>query len=202
MSLPIALVLAYLVGAIPTSWIAARLGAGLDLREHGSRNLGATNLYRVLGWRYAVPVGLFDMAKGALPVLLLVPATGPAWVPLAVGVAAIIGHVFSAFVRFRGGKGVATAAGVVLALAPVPLLTSAAVWGALVRATGYVSLASMAGAVTFPVAAWVLGTANPYVAPAGAGMAAFILFTHRSNIRRLLAGTENRFGHHKPRGAV
>jgi acyl phosphate:glycerol-3-phosphate acyltransferase len=200
MTLPIALALAYLAGAIPTSWIAARLGAGIDLREQGSGNLGATNLYRVLGWRYALPVGLFDVAKGAVPVLVLSPVAGSApWIPLAVGVAAILGHVFSVFVRFRGGKGVATAAGVVLALAPLPLLVSAAVWVTALKTSGYVSLASLAGAVTFPLAVWVLGSSNRYVLPTGAALAAFIVLTHRANIRRLFAGTENRFGR-KARG--
>jgi glycerol-3-phosphate acyltransferase PlsY len=194
-SLVLALIVAYLVGAIPTSWIAARLGAGIDLRQHGSRNLGATNLYRVLGWRYAVPVGLFDVAKGTLPVLLLAPAVGPEpWIPIAVGVAAIVGHVFSIWVGFRGGKGVATAAGVVLALAPLPLLTSAVVWAGLLKATGYVSVASMAGAVMFPLAVWIIGSPNRYILPVGAALAAFILFTHRANLRRLVTGTENRFG--------
>jgi glycerol-3-phosphate acyltransferase PlsY len=102
--------------------------------------------------------------------------------------------VFSVFVRFRGGKGVATSAGVVLALAPVSLVAAALAWIAVLRGTGYMSLASMTGAVVFPVAAWVLGTANPYVVPVGGLLAAFIVFTHRANIRRLLAGTENRFG--------
>jgi glycerol-3-phosphate acyltransferase PlsY len=194
-SLAVALLVAYLAGAIPTSWIAARVGRGIDLREHGSRNLGATNLYRVLGWRYAIPVGLFDIAKGAVPVVLLPRSVGPeAWIPLAIGVAAILGHVFSVFVRFRGGKGVATAAGVVLALAPLPLLVSAGVWVALLKVTGYVSLASMAGAAAFPLAVLIMGAANRYVLPVGIALAAFILFTHRSNVRRLLAGTENRFG--------
>jgi acyl phosphate:glycerol-3-phosphate acyltransferase len=195
MTLPAALLLAYLVGAIPTSWIAAKLGAGIDLREHGSKNLGATNLYRVLGWRWAIPVGAFDIAKGTAPTLLLPPRIGPAsWIPLAVGAAAIVGHVFSVFVRFRGGKGVATSAGVVLALAPVPLGASALAWIAVLWGTGYMSLASITGAVAFPIAAWALGTANPYVLPVGALLAAFIVFTHRANLRRLIAGTENRFG--------
>jgi glycerol-3-phosphate acyltransferase PlsY len=171
------------------------LGAGIDLREHGSKNLGATNLYRVLGWRFAIPVGLFDVAKGAVPVIVLPRHIGPAeWIPLAVGAAAIVGHVFSAFVKFKGGKGVATAAGVVLALAPVPLLASAVVWIVVLKTTGYVSLASMTGAVAFPLAAGVFGAENRYVVPVGAALAAFILFTHRANIRRLVAGTENRFG--------
>jgi glycerol-3-phosphate acyltransferase PlsY len=203
-TLALALLFAYLVGAIPTSWIAARVGAGMDLRQHGSRNLGATNLYRALGWRYAVPVGLFDVAKGSVPVLVLPPLAHPApapWVPLAIGVAAILGHVFSVFVRFRGGKGVATAAGVVLALAPIPLLVSAAVWVAVLKGWGFVSLASITAAVTFPLAVWLIGAGNRYVLPMGAAIAAFILFTHRANLRRLRAGTETRFGP-KARGAA
>lgn len=195
MSLPVALAIAYLAGAIPMTWIVARVGAGVDLRTVGSGNLGATNLYRALGWKYAIPAGLFDIAKGALPTALLPPRIGPeAWVPLAVGAAAIVGHVFSVFVRFRGGKGVATAAGVVLALAPVPLLISFVLWAGIVALTGYVSLGSMAGAVAFPISAWALGTDNRYVVPVGAALAGFIVITHRSNLVRLLRGTEHRFG--------
>jgi glycerol-3-phosphate acyltransferase PlsY len=127
--------------------------------------------------------------------LLLPPRIGHGdWIPLAIGTAAIVGHVFSVFVRFRGGKGVATSAGVVLALAPVPLLAAAAAWVVVLRGTGYMSLASMTGAVAFPIAAWALGTNNPYVVPVGCLIAGFIVFTHRANIGRLLAGTENRFG--------
>jgi glycerol-3-phosphate acyltransferase PlsY len=197
-SLPLALVIAYVVGAIPMTLIVARLGAGVDLRTVGSGNLGATNLYRALGWRYAVPAGLFDIAKGALPTLLLPPRVGTAaWLPLAVGAAAIVGHVYSIFVRFRGGKGVATAAGVVLALAPIPLLISFATWVVVLKATGYVSLGSILGAAAFPIGTAALGNANPWVLPMGCALAAFIVYTHRSNIRRLLAGTENRFGHQR-----
>lgn len=195
MTLVLALLVAYLVGAIPTTLIVARLGAGIDLRTVGSGNLGATNLYRAVGWKYAIPAGLFDIAKGALPTVLLPPRVGnAAWLPLAVGAAAIVGHVYSVFVRFRGGKGVATAAGVVLALAPIPLLISFAIWAVVLKATGYVSLGSMLGAIAFPIGAATLGTANPYVLPVGCVLAGFIVFTHRTNIRRLLAGTENRFG--------
>jgi glycerol-3-phosphate acyltransferase PlsY len=190
-----ALLVAYLIGAIPTSWLAARYGAGIDLREHGSKNLGATNVYRVLGWRYAVPVGVFDIGKGVVPVLWLPSIVGPnPWIPVAIGVAAILGHVFSVFVRFRGGKGVATAAGVVLAIAPWPLAVSAAVWAVVLKATGYVSLASMTGALAFPVATWFLVPDNRWALGVGVGLAGFIVFTHRSNIGRLLAGTESRFG--------
>ena len=199
MTLVFALAGAYVIGAVPTSYLAGRGARGIDLRAHGSRNLGATNVYRVLGWRWAVPVGLVDIAKGALPVWLLAPRVGPApWIPLAVGAAAILGHVYSVFIGFRGGKGVATAAGVVLALAPLALLGAFALWALVVTLTGYVSLASIGAAVAFPVLALALGGANPYVGPVGVILAAFIVFTHRANLRRLRAGTEHRFGGGRP----
>jgi len=188
---------AYFLGAIPTSYVIARWFGGIDLREHGSKNLGATNLYRTLGWRYAVPAGLFDVAKGTIPVVAFAPQAGSqAWVPISLGVAAVVGHVFSVFVRFRGGKGVATAAGAVLGLAPLPLAVSAGVWLTLVWATGYVSLASMSGAAAFPLAVWLLQPGDSYTLVAGVLLATFIVFTHRANIRRLLEGREARFGHH------
>ncbi len=196
MRLALWLLAAYLLGSIPSSYLVARWFAGVDLRQHGSKNLGATNLYRTLGWRYAVPAGLFDVAKGAVPVAAFAPQAGGAeWMPLALGVSAIVGHVFSVFVGFRGGKGVATAAGAVLGLAPLPLLVSAAVWGVLVWSTGYVSVGSMAGALAFPLAAWLLQPGDHYVILGGLLLAAFIVFNHRGNIRRLLAGREARFGH-------
>lgn len=197
MTLALWLLAAYFLGAIPTSYLVARWFGGIDLRQHGSKNLGATNLYRTMGWRYAVPAGLFDVAKGAIPVVAFAPRAGSQeWVPIALGVAAIIGHVFSVFVRFRGGKGVATAAGAVLGLAPLPLAVSAAVWLTLVWATGYVSVASMSGAAAFPLAVWLLQPGDTYVLAAGVLLATFIVFTHRTNIRRLLEGREARFGHH------
>ncbi|MBA3893778.1 MAG: glycerol-3-phosphate acyltransferase, partial [Gemmatimonadales bacterium] len=97
------LLASYFLGAIPTGYLAGRLLRGIDLREHGSRNLGATNVYRTLGWRYAIPVGLFDIAKGAVPVLVFAPRGSESQLfALACGIAAILGHVFSVFVRFRG----------------------------------------------------------------------------------------------------
>jgi glycerol-3-phosphate acyltransferase PlsY len=185
---------AYLLGAIPTSYLLARLFGRVDLREHGSKNLGATNLYRVMGWRYAVPAGVFDVAKGAIPVVAIAPRVGDSpWLPVGLGIAAIVGHVFSVFVHFKGGKGVATAAGAVLALAPLPLAASACVWAALVWTTGYVSLGSMAGAVAFPLAVrWLKPDDTPTLI-AGVVLAAFIVFNHRTNIRRLLDGREGRF---------
>jgi glycerol-3-phosphate acyltransferase PlsY len=192
------LLAAYLVGATPTSYIAGRLGRGIDLRAHGSKNLGATNVYRLLGWKYAIPVGVIDVAKGAVPVVLFGRwAGGPEWLPLALGVAAVLGHMFSPYVRFRGGKGVATAAGVFLALAPLPLLTAVPVWGLSLWITGYVSLSSIIAAATFPVWVRLLEPGQPYTFWASVVVAALIVFAHRANIQRLVAGTENRFGTHK-----
>jgi glycerol-3-phosphate acyltransferase PlsY len=188
------LVVAYLLGATPTSYLAARLGRGIDLREHGSRNLGATNVYRVLGWRYALPVAVVDVAKGAVPVAILGPwADGPPWFPAALGVAAVLGHMFSPYVRFRGGKGVATAAGMFLALAPLALLVSLPVWALTLWLGGYVSLASIVAALLFPL--WVRLTAPRASAAfwAAVALAGLIVVAHRSNLRRLLAGTEHRF---------
>lgn len=195
MTVLLALLAAYFLGAIPTSYWVARYVGGIDLREFGSRNLGATNLYRALGWRYAVPVGAFDVAKGAIPVLVFAPWAGSApWLPVAAGTAAVVGHVFSLFVGFKGGKGVATAAGVVLALAPLAVLVTAAVWAVVVKGSGYVSLGSVVAAVAFPVTVWLVGPRDPYLIGAGGILATFIVFTHRANIRRLLKGTEARFG--------
>ena len=188
------LVLAYLIGATPTSYLAGRLGRGIDLREHGSKNLGATNVYRVLGWRYAIPVGLVDLGKGALSVALLSPrANGPAWFTVALGVAAVLGHVYSPYVRFKGGKGVATAAGMFLALAPLALAISLPIWAATLWLSGYVSAASLAAVALFPL--WVRLTEPdaPYTFWASVVLALLIAYSHRANIRRLMNGTENRF---------
>lgn len=185
---------AYLLGAVPTSFVAGRLARGIDLREHGSRNLGATNVYRVLGWGWATPVAVVDILKGIVPVTLFARwADGPAWLPVTLGIAAVLGHMFSPYVRFRGGKGVATAAGMFLALAPLAVLLALPVWALCVWLTGYVSLGSMVTAGTFPV--WVRLTRPdaPYTLYASAALALLIVFAHRANIRRLLAGTENRF---------
>jgi acyl phosphate:glycerol-3-phosphate acyltransferase len=185
---------AYLLGAIPTSYLAGRLGRGLDLRQHGSRNLGATNVYRVLGWKYAIPVGLVDLAKGVVPVTLFAGwAHGPGWLRVALGAAAVLGHMYSPYVRFRGGKGVATAAGMFLALAPLALALSAAVWGAVLWLSGYVSLGSLAAALLFPLWTRLTRPDAPFTFWASVALALVIVFSHRGNIRRLGGGTEHRF---------
>jgi acyl phosphate:glycerol-3-phosphate acyltransferase len=190
------LLASYFLGAIPTSYLLSRLFAGIDLRQHGSGNLGATNLYRVLGWKYAVPAGIVDIAKGAIPVLVFAPqASSSQLFAIACGVAAIIGHVFSVFVGFKGGKGVATAAGVMLGLAPLALAVSAVVWVVLVRLTGYVSVGSIAAAAVLPVGVFLLERqATSAVFWISVAIAAGVIILHRRNIERLLKGTENRFG--------
>lgn len=187
---------AYILGATPTSYIAGRLGRGIDLREHGSKNLGATNVYRILGWKYAIPVGLIDIAKGAIPVLLFPPLAGPdapRWLPLALGGAAVVGHMFSPYVRFKGGKGVATAAGMFLALAPFALLIALAVWVLCLWLSGYVSLSSILAVVSVPVTVRLLQPDDMPVFWAAIVLVLLIVFAHRRNIARLLAGTESRF---------
>ena len=182
----------YLLGATPTSYIAGKVGRGIDLREHGSKNLGATNVYRILGWKYAIPVALIDIAKGAVPVLLA-PQNPYLWLPLAAGGAAVLGHMFSPYVSFKGGKGVATAAGMFLALAPLAVLIAIAVWVVCLWLTGYVSLSSIIAVLSVPLTVALLQPGQSYVFWASVVLVALIIFAHRRNISRLLAGTENRF---------
>lgn len=194
----VGLALAYLAGSIPAAYLAGRLTKGIDLRRHGSGNLGATNVYRVLGARVAVVVLLIDVLKGALPVMLLRRWTpGPhaeLWA-IAYGVAAIAGHVAPVFLLWRGGgKGVATAAGVFLALAPWSVLAALVVWILIFWPTGYVSLASMVAAVVLPVAIAIEHGPDSPIFAAGVLVALFVLWTHRANIGRLRRGEEHRFG--------
>lgn len=194
MTVALWVVASYLLGATPTAYLAGRLARGIDLREHGSKNLGATNVYRVLGWHYAIPVGLLDVAKGVVPVAILAPwSNGPAGFPVVLGLAAVVGHMFSPYVRFRGGKGVATAAGVFLALAPFAVLISLPIWGTLLWLSGYVSVASVAVALLFPLWVRLTRPSDPYVFWASVVLALLIVYAHRANLRRLRAGTEHRF---------
>ena len=192
----------YLWGAIPASFIAGKVVKGIDLREHGSGNLGATNTFRVLGARVAAPVMVFDILKGLFPVVLFSAWDGsPDWRwELAYGAAAIFGHVFSVYVGFRGGKGVATSAGVLLALAPLAVGVGLAVWMVVMFLTRMVSAGSIAAAASVGLLL-VFGPLPPDKEPVrylGLGVALFVIFAHRSNISRILKGTEPRFGGKKP----
>lgn len=187
--------ISYLLGAIPTGYLAGRWTRGIDLREHGSGNLGATNTFRVLGARTAAPVMLFDVLKGAVPVALFPHLDGsPVWQwALAYGAASIIGHVFPVYLRFKGGKGVATGAGVFMALAPKAMLPALVAWLVLLWLSRMVSLASITAAVTL-IAGLVVTEDRPAVLAMGIGVALFVIFAHRSNIGRILRGQEHRFG--------
>ena len=195
LSIVLAIVAAYLLGATPTSFLAGKLGRGIDLREHGSKNLGATNVYRILGWKYAIPVALFDIAKGAIAVLLFPKLVGrdEAWLPVVLGGAAVLGHMYSPYVSLKGGKGVATAAGMFLALAPIAVVIAMTLWGICLWLTGYVSLSSIIAVGSVPLWVAILQPTESYVFWASLALVALIIFAHRRNIARLFAGTENRF---------
>jgi acyl phosphate:glycerol-3-phosphate acyltransferase len=204
---PLILVLlaAYLAGSCPTSLLVSRRVKGIDIREYGSGNAGATNVLRSVGWKAALFVAAVDVGKGALAagvLPLLLPKDGPLdrlAVGSLAGACAVVGHVFPVFAGFRGGKGVGTAAGMMAVLHPLSLLACVPVFAGVVLLTRMVSLASMLGALAFPLSLWALRgndwvEANPVAFWTTVGIAAFIVFTHRSNVRRILSGTENRFG--------
>jgi glycerol-3-phosphate acyltransferase PlsY len=188
---------AFLVGSIPVAYLVGRAN-GVDLRTVGSGNLGATNVFRTLGWKWGLFVYLADMLKGVLPVLLLpqFASVAPGW-PWGVlfGIAAIVGHVRPIFLLGKGGgKGVATASGVFLALAPIPALCALVAFIAVVAATRFVSLGSLVGAVVLPVALIVQQGALTPLVLVSATVAAFVFWTHRENIGRLRRGEERRVG--------
>ncbi len=194
-------VLGYLLGGIPTAYIVGRL-RGVDIRRRGSGNVGGTNALRVLGWKVGVAVMAVDAAKGYLAAgwlpRLPLPGGDPVYLGLCAGGAAVLGHVFSPYLGFRGGKGVAAGAGMLLALAPLPVAIAAGVFFLVVFGTGIVSLGSLKASVALPVAAFLLDRyggypAHPAVLALMAGLAPLVFFTHRANIRRLISGKENRF---------
>jgi acyl phosphate:glycerol-3-phosphate acyltransferase len=185
----------YLLGSIPSGLIAGKLTRGIDLREHGSGNLGATNTFRILGARIAGPVMVADLAKGFLPAAVFPLYDGSeAWGwALAYGAAAILGHVWPIYLRFRGGKGVATATGVFLALSPVAVAIALTAWLIVLRVGRMVSLASIVAAAIL-VGALVLTESRPQVLTLGILVATFVIYAHRENLRRIVRGEEYRFG--------
>lgn len=186
--------LAYLAGAIPAGYLAGRW-ADVDLRDEGSGNLGSTNVYRVLGARAALPVMMVDVLKGFLPVWYF-----PLWdevtvahLPLLYGVAAIAGHVWPVFLGFRGGKGIATTAGVVFGLAPLTALVGVLVWSGMVLLTGAASVASLTAVTLMPLIS--AGFHDPWSTVVFlTGIVPFAWWTHRENVARLRQGEELRLG--------
>lgn len=197
----VALLSAYVAGATPFGYIVGRM-RGIDIREHGSGNIGATNVFRVLGKRVGIPVFILDMLKGLVPVMVARwvaerQGIAPDWPSIAAAVGAVLGHNFTFWLGFKGGKGIATSAGVLLALLPLPLAAALLCWLVLFFTTRYVAVASIGAAVTVPSAAAVLHFWKGTPALPLVGFAVLIgvlaVWRHRSNIRRLLNGTENRF---------
>lgn len=187
-------VAAYLMGSLPTSYLVARRFKGIDLRGWGSGNLGATNLYRAAGAGYASIAVVVDVGKGFVPTWVFPLVDGLDFGPMALayGTAAVLGHIFSVWVAFHGGKGVATGAGVYLALAPAATGLSLVVWLALVVGGRIVSVASLAAATALPAFVWLTGHGADFVFWASLPLAALVWWTHRSNLRRLLSGREPR----------
>ena len=189
-----ALILAFALGGVMGGDLLRWIGRGPDLRNAGSGNVGATNALRTRGWRAGLFVLIVDVAKGVAAVLLLpLIAPGVSWLPCACGAAVTFGHCFPPLQRFRGGKGVATAAGVFAALLPGVFLILLATFVLVILLTGYVSLASvLAAAMAVLVTAVSWGVTAPQTALALA-LALLLIFKHRANLRRLAAGTESRF---------
>ncbi len=200
---------AYLLGGIPFSYLAGRRVAGIDLREHGSGNLGATNTFRILGPRVAAAVLACDVAKGAVPVLAATRLDLPGDVPAhALGLVAmffaILGHMYSPWLRLSGGKGIATSAGAFAALEPWAFLGAFVVFVAVFAARRIVSLASLSAAVTLPLFVWLsgrLGASRPHRSTLLVSLLIMliVIVRHRENIRRLRAGTEPRLARARSR---
>ncbi|MFP4500161.1 MAG: glycerol-3-phosphate 1-O-acyltransferase PlsY [Candidatus Hydrogenedentota bacterium] len=189
----LAVLLSYLIGCVPTGFWLGLAIKNIDIREHGSRNIGATNTLRVLGKPLGAIALAGDMLKGVAAVQGFARLTGWEHAAIVCGVAAIVGHIFSVFVRFKGGKGVATSTGVFLGLAPLPTLITAAVFFAVVVVTRMVSAGSILGALTLTALIWLLGYSLPLQIFTSA-VALLVIVRHRTNIQRILEGNENRIG--------
>ena len=194
------IILAYLTGAIPTSVWVGRWFFNLDIRDHGSGNAGATNTMRVLGVKIGLPVLIFDIFKGWLAVRYVLifnvfPIGSSNWMNLSIilGILAVLGHIFPVYIGFRGGKGVASIFGVLLALAPVPTLCAGGVFIILLLLFKYVSVGSIAAGISFPVWIWLVFK-SPFESLKWFSLlvAVLLIFTHRKNISRLINGQENK----------
>lgn len=212
--LPIAIIsiLSYLVGSIPTSIIVARNRRGIDIRQHGSGNAGGTNVFRVLGWKAGLFVIVADMAKGLFAAMVIArlmygpipfenrtPFDDFSVVQIIAGCSAILGHIWTLFAGFKGGKGIATAGGMLLGIAPIEVAVSLGVFLVVLLVSHYVSLGSLSAAVSFPLTMFL--RENVFMVDISGyhtliyfstAISLLIIYTHRANIKRLLAGTENR----------
>ena len=197
----ILIVIAYILGSIPNALWIGKVFKGIDVREHGSKNTGSTNAARVLGAKLGILTLILDISKGAIPVTLsffmkadlLENMTGISSLdPIMVGIFAIIGHSFSLFMKFKGGKAVATTVGVFTVLVPKALLLAAVVFFVIFAVTRYVSVSSITAAISLPIFIFFLYCDVPYTIFGGI-IAILIIVKHKSNIQRLLNGTESKF---------
>ena len=186
-------IVAYLIGSVPFALLLARHWGAADLRRIGSGNLGAANVLRASGVKAGVLVALLDITKGAVSVMLAERFGSSAAAPAAAGLAAIVGHIYPVWLKFRGGKGVATACGVFWVLTPLAVPPALGIFGVTVWITKYISLGSMLASVALPPLAYAMGSPAPTVA-AAVVVSAIIVFRHRSNLTRLRSGTERRIG--------
>jgi len=203
-SLFLIIILSYLVGSFPTSVVFGRMSRRIDIREYGSGNAGGTNAIRVLGWKAGLLVALIDIGKGALAALLISQIRVDALmvdaelVKIIAGTSAVIGHIWTVLAKFKGGKGVATAGGMIIALYPWAALICFLIFLTVVITTRYVSVGSISAAMAVPFVLFILEYMfNQSISYSAISVTVFlsvlIFFTHRSNIRRLMNGTENRF---------
>ncbi len=210
--LTIIIILSYLIGSIPTSIIYSKYFRGIDIRKHGSGNAGGTNVFRVLGWKPGAGVILFDGLKGYIAVAIIARLYYDPILPggtmmieeftlvqIIAGVSAILGHIWTVFAGFKGGKGIATAAGMMVGIAPVEFVVSLAVFTTVFLLSRFVSLGSISAAVAFPltlVFRWNVFQVEiqdySILVYFSIGIAALLIYTHRSNIKRLIKGTENK----------
>ena len=197
MSLPVYFIAAFFLGAIPNAYLAGRLLKGIDIRQHGSGNVGATNVFRVLGKGPGSAVFALDFMKGALPVLLLpffsAASHHPQLMRLAAGLCAVLGHMFTPFLKFKGGKGVASGAGAVCAAFPWLFLVAFVAWVIVFYFSRIVSLSSLASVSALYAAAVYTHPADPWTRRVFLGMLILVFWSHRSNLRRLIKGDEPSF---------
>lgn len=187
----VAAAISYLLGSIPNGLILGKAIWGVDLRQHGSKNIGATNAWRTIGKAGGISIFVLDFLKGAISAYLGLHLGGSELAGVLCGILAIAGHSWSVFLAFKGGKGVATGLGVIAALMPMVTLIVFAVWFAIVYFTGYVSLGSIIGAALVPILALFFGLHTEFLI-LGLIAAVFIIYRHKSNIERLLKGTESK----------
>ncbi|MBC8491934.1 MAG: glycerol-3-phosphate 1-O-acyltransferase PlsY [Candidatus Marinimicrobia bacterium] len=205
LNLTVILVLSYLAGSFPTSIIVGKITRGIDIREHGSGNAGGTNSFRVLGWKAGLFVSLVDIAKGTFATLVIsrirfgtAPFENPSIVMILAGICAILGHTYTIFAGFKGGKGVATGAGMLIALFPYALLTCLVIFLLILFTTGFVSVSSITAAVSLPIMLFMFDrflnmNVDPVLMIVSIIIPFFIIFTHRTNIKRLISGEEKSF---------